>query len=106
MLITQIKAMREELQKEQKLTTRYRKLRDRYKTERQSLFEKVSPDVEMRDTQKNTLDGLRKRRDFLKRQAKNQDAPSFKILTSEQLSQFSLMELTDLELTLYKAIRA
>ncbi|WP_455139473.1 hypothetical protein [Candidatus Hodarchaeum mangrovi] len=85
--------MREELRKEQKLTTRFRKLRDRYKNERQSLFEKVSPDVEIRDSQKNTLDGLKKRRDFLKRQAKNQEGPLFKILTSEQLSQLSLMEL-------------
>lgn len=85
--------MREELRKEQKLTTRFRKLRDRYKTERQTLFEKVSPDVESQETQKSTLDGLKKRRDFLKRQAKSQDGPLFKILTNQQLSQLSLMEL-------------
>ncbi|MFX0171057.1 MAG: hypothetical protein ACFE9L_03985 [Candidatus Hodarchaeota archaeon] len=92
-LIRQIKEMREEYQNEQKLTTRFRKRRDRFKEERQALIEKTTPEIESRDSQKDTLNGLKKRRDFLKRQAQRSDGPVFKILTPAQLEQLTLVEL-------------
>ncbi|MHA2279190.1 MAG: hypothetical protein ACXAC2_25705, partial [Candidatus Kariarchaeaceae archaeon] len=59
-LIEQIKILREDLQKEQKLTTQFRKKRDRYKGERQLLLEKAIPDTEERDSQRETIEKLRK----------------------------------------------
>ncbi len=92
-LIEQIKTMRKDLQKEQKLATRFRKQRDRYKTERQALLEKSTPEIETRDSQKTTIDKLKKRRDFLRRQAQRTDGPVFKILTPNQLESLTLVEL-------------
>lgn len=92
-LVEQIKIMRKELQTEQKLATRFRKQRDKYKTERQALLEKTAPEIETRDSQKNTLDKLKKRRDFLRRQAQRTDGPVFKILTPNQLESLTLVEL-------------
>ncbi|MFX0051603.1 MAG: hypothetical protein ACFFAJ_11185 [Candidatus Hodarchaeota archaeon] len=92
-LISQIKKMREEYQNVQKLATRFRKRRDRFKEERQALIEKTTPEIESRESQKDLLDGLKKRRDFLKRQAQRSDGPVFKILTPAQLEQLTLVEL-------------
>lgn len=92
-LISQIKAMREEFHNEQKLATRFRKRRDRFKAERQALFEKAAPEIESRDSQKDMLNGLKKRRGFLRRQAQRSDGPVFKILTPTQLEQLTLVEL-------------
>ena len=92
-LIEHIKIMRKELQTEQKLATRFRKQRDKYKTERQALLAKTTPEIETRDSQKNTLDKLKKRRDFLRRQAQRTDGPVFKILTPNQLESLTLVEL-------------
>ncbi len=92
-MIDQIKIMRNELEIEQKLTTRFRKQRDRYKKERQSLLEKTAPEVESRDSQKTTLEKLKKRRDFLRRQAQRKDGPVFKIFTPSQLESLTIVEL-------------
>jgi uncharacterized coiled-coil DUF342 family protein len=92
-LIDQIKVLRKALQEEQKLTTRYRKERDRYKAERQSLLEKALPDTEGRESQKEMIDGLKKRRDFLRRQAQTTDSSSFKILSNDELQKLTLVEL-------------
>jgi uncharacterized coiled-coil DUF342 family protein len=92
-LVEQIKSMRKELQTEQKLATRFRKQRDKYKIERQALLEKTAPDIESRDSQKTTLEKLKKRRDFLRRQAQRTDGPVFKILTPNQLESLTLVEL-------------
>jgi uncharacterized coiled-coil DUF342 family protein len=92
-LIEQIKEMRKGLQNEQKLTTRFRKQRDKFKTERQSLLEKAAPEIESRDSQKNTLEKLKKRRDFLRRQAQRSDGPVFKILSPSQLEKLTVVEL-------------
>ncbi len=92
-LIAEIKVMRNELQTEQKLTTRFRKQRDKFKAERQSLFEKTTPEIESRDSQKDILEKLKKRRNFLRRQAKRADGPVFKILTPAQLDQLTSIEL-------------
>ena len=64
-LITEIKIMRKELQTEQKLTTRFRKQRDKFKVERQSLLEKTTPEIESRDSQKDLLEKLNKARNIL-----------------------------------------
>ncbi len=92
-LIEQIKEMRSELQKEQKLTNQYRKKRDKYKTERQALLEKAAPEIESRDSQKNTVEKLKKRRNFLRRQAQRSDGPAFKILSPTQLENLTIVEL-------------
>ena len=92
-LISEIKVMRKELQTEQKLTTRFRKQRDKYKAERQALLAKTAPEVESRDSQKNLLEMLKKRRAFLQRQAKRANGPVFKILTPSQLDQLTIVEL-------------
>ena len=92
-LIQEIKILRKNLQTEQKLTTRFRKQRDRFKTERQALLAKAAPEVETRDSQKGLLEMLKKRRDFLRRQAQRADGPIFKILTQPQLDQLTLVEL-------------
>ncbi|MFX1516007.1 MAG: hypothetical protein ACFFC6_06835 [Promethearchaeota archaeon] len=92
-LIEEIKIMRKNLQTEQKLTTRFRKQRDKFKAERQALLAKAAPEVETRDTQKDLLEILRKRRDFLRRQAQRADGPIFKILAQPQLEQLTLVEL-------------
>jgi uncharacterized coiled-coil DUF342 family protein len=92
-LIEQIKSMREELNTEQKLTTRYRKQRDRLKVERQALMEKTLPEVESRDSKKEIIEGLKKRRDFLKRQSRRTEGAPFKILSSSELEQLTLVEL-------------
>ena len=92
-LIDQIKTLRKNLQEEQKLTTRYRKQRERYKAERQSLLEKASPDTEGRESQKEMIEGLKKRRDFLRRQAQTKDSSRFKILSNEELEKLTLVEL-------------
>ena len=92
-LIDEIKKLRKELQNEQKLTTRFRKQRDKYKAERQALLAKAAPEVESQDSQKKLLETLKKRRAFLQRQAKRKDGPVFKILTPSQLDALSLVEL-------------
>ncbi len=92
-LIDQIKTMRKELDQEQKLTTRYRKQRDRYKAERQSLLQKTTPDVEGRDSKKDLLEGLKKRRDFLRRQAQRKEGAPFKLLTNIELEKLTIVEL-------------
>lgn len=91
--IDEIKVMRNALQTEQKLTTRFRKQRDKFKDERQALLAKAAPEIESRDSQKNLLEMLKKRRAFLRRQALRADGPVFKILTPAQLDQLSLVEL-------------
>ena len=91
--IDEIKVMRNALQTEQKLTTRFRKQRDKFKAERQALLAKAAPEIESRDSQKNLLEMLRKRRAFLRRQALRADGPVFKILTPAQLDQLTLVEL-------------
>jgi uncharacterized coiled-coil DUF342 family protein len=92
-LIDQIKTHRKKLQEEQKLTTRYRKQRERYKAERQTLLEKASPDTKGRESQKEMIDGLRKRRDFLRRQAQTKGTSRFKVLSNEELEKLTLVEL-------------
>ncbi|MCK4848438.1 MAG: hypothetical protein KAT16_05405 [Candidatus Heimdallarchaeota archaeon] len=92
-LIEQIKIIREDLQKEHKLTTQYRKKRDRYKSERQVLLEKAVPDTEGRESQKETIEKLRKRKDFLRRQSQRSTGTSFKILSNDQLERLTLVEL-------------
>ncbi len=92
-LIEEIKIMRKELQKEQKLTTRFRKQRDKFKAERQSLLAKAAPEIESRDSQKDLLEKLKKRRGFLRRQAQRAEGPVFKILTPTQLDQLTSVEL-------------
>ena len=92
-LIEQIKILREDLQKEQKLTTQFRKKRDRYKGERQILLEKAVPDTEERDSQKETIEKLRKRKEFLRRQSQRSTRASFKILTNEELEKLTIVEL-------------
>ncbi|MHA1444501.1 MAG: hypothetical protein ACTSR4_07105 [Candidatus Hodarchaeales archaeon] len=92
-LIEEIKIFRNDLQKEQKLTTQFRKKRDRYKSERQVLLEKATPDMEGRDSQKETIEKLRKRKDFLRRQAQRSAGTSFKILSDDQLGKLTLVEL-------------
>lgn len=92
-LIEQIKIIRQDLQKEQKLTTQYRKKRDRYKSERQILLEKATPDMEGRDSQKETIEKLRKRKDFLRRQSQRSTGTSFKILSDDQLEKLTIVEL-------------
>ncbi|MFX0014881.1 MAG: hypothetical protein ACFE98_09860 [Candidatus Hermodarchaeota archaeon] len=92
-LIEEIKIMRKELKNEQKLTTRFRKQRDKFKAERQALFEKTAPEIESRDSQKDLLEMLKKRRSFLRRQAQRTDGPIFRILSQAELDQLSLVEL-------------
>ena len=92
-LIDQIKAFRTDLDQEQKLTTRYRKQRDRFKAERQSLIQKVVPDVEGRDSKQEILEGLKKRRDFLRRQAQRKEKSPFKLLTNVELEKLTIVEL-------------
>ncbi len=92
-LIDEIKKLRKELQTEQKLTTRFRKQRDKFKAERQALLAKAAPEVESQDSQKNLLETLKKRRAFLQRQAQRKGGPVFKILTQSQLDALSLVEL-------------
>ena len=92
-LIEQIKIIRQNLQKEQKLTTQYRKKRDRYKSERQVLLEKATPDMEGRDSQKETIEKLRKRKDFLRRQSQRSAGTSFKILSDNELEKLTIVEL-------------
>ncbi len=92
-LIEQIKILRQDLQKEQKLTTQFRKKRDRYKSERQILLEKAIPDTEERDSQRETIEKLRKRKEFLRRQSKRSSGASFKILTNEELEKLTIVEL-------------
>jgi uncharacterized coiled-coil DUF342 family protein len=92
-LIEQIKIIRQDLQQEQKLTTQYRKKRDRYKNERQFLLEKAVPDTEDRDSQKETIEKLRKRKDFLRRQSQRSTRSSFKILTNAELEKLTIVEL-------------
>ncbi|MHA1975572.1 MAG: hypothetical protein ACW98I_01595 [Candidatus Hodarchaeales archaeon] len=92
-LIDQIKTFRKDLDQEQKLTTRFRKQRDRFKAERQSLIKKATPDVEGRDSKKEILEGLKKRRDFLKRQAQRKEKSPFKLLTSRELEKLTIVEL-------------
>ena len=92
-LIEQIKVIRQDLQKEQKLTTQFRKKRDRYKNERQILLEKAVPDTEGRESQKEAIEKLRKRKDFLRRQSQRSTATSFKILTNAQLEKMTIVEL-------------
>jgi uncharacterized coiled-coil DUF342 family protein len=92
-LIEQIKILRQDLQKEQKLTTQFRKKRDRYKGERQLLLEKAVPDTEERDSQRETIEKLRKRKEFLRRQSQRSTRASFKILTNEELEKLTLVEL-------------
>jgi uncharacterized coiled-coil DUF342 family protein len=92
-LIEEIKIFRNDLQKEQKLTTQFRKKRDRYKSERQILLEKATPDMEGRDSQKETIAKLRQRKDFLRRQAQRSAGTSFKILSDDQLGKLTLVEL-------------
>jgi uncharacterized coiled-coil DUF342 family protein len=92
-LIAQIKDFRKELETEQKLTTQFRKKRDRYKSERQSLIEKASPEIEGRDDKKEVIEKLKKRRDFLKRQAHRKEDSSFVILTESQLKKMTIVEL-------------
>lgn len=92
-LIEEIKIMRKDLQTEQKLTTRFRKQRDKFKAERQAIFTKAAPEIETRDSQKDLLEILKKRRDFLRRQAQRADGPIFKILKQPQLEQLTLVEL-------------
>ncbi|MHA2094317.1 MAG: hypothetical protein ACW98F_06805, partial [Candidatus Hodarchaeales archaeon] len=89
----QIKTFRKDLDQEQKLTTRFRKQRDRFKAERQSLIKKATPDVEGRDSKKEILEGLKKRRDFLKRQAQRKEKSPFKLLTSRELEKLTIVEL-------------
>ncbi|MFX1282668.1 MAG: hypothetical protein ACFFB5_03400 [Promethearchaeota archaeon] len=85
--------MRKELQTEHKLTTRFRKQRDKLKAERQALLAKAAPEIESRDSQKDILEKLKKRRSFLRRQAQRVDGPVFKILTQSQLEQLTIVEL-------------
>ncbi len=92
-LIDQIKDMRKEYTEEQKLTTRLRKQRDRFKAERQTLIEKTIPDVGDRDSQKEMIEGLKKRRDFLKRQAQRTEGAPFKILSNQELEKLTIVEL-------------
>jgi len=92
-LIDQIKLFRKELDQEQKLTTRFRKQRDRFKAERQSLIQKATPEVEGRESKKEILEGLKKRRDFLRRQAQREDGSKFKLLTNAELEKLTLVEL-------------
>ncbi|UCG02495.1 MAG: hypothetical protein JSW11_00590 [Candidatus Heimdallarchaeota archaeon] len=92
-LIEEIKVMRKNLQNEQKLTTRYRKQRDKFKAERQTLLTKTVPEIETREDSKDLLDMLKKRREFLRRQAQRANGPIFKILTQPQLEQLTLVEL-------------
>lgn len=92
-LIEEIKIMRKELQTEHKLTTRFRKQRDKLKAERQALLAKAAPEIESRDSQKDILEKLKKRRSFLRRQAQRVDGPVFKILTQSQLEQLTIVEL-------------
>ena len=92
-LISEIKDMRDKLREEQKLTTRFRKLRDRKKSERQGLLEKAAPEMHSRDSSRNTLEMLKKRRDFLRRESKRANGPVFKILSTEELEKLSLVEL-------------
>ncbi|MFX0122412.1 MAG: hypothetical protein ACFFAE_02160 [Candidatus Hodarchaeota archaeon] len=92
-LIEEIKIMRKNLQNEQKLTTRFRKQRDKFKAERQALLAKAAPEIETRESSKDLLEMLKKRRDFLRRQAQRADGPIFKILSQTQLEQLTLVEL-------------
>ncbi|MHA2154266.1 MAG: hypothetical protein ACXABU_02925 [Candidatus Hodarchaeales archaeon] len=92
-LIDQIKVFRKDLDQEQKMTTRFRKQRDRYKTERQSLIQKATPEVEGRESKKEMLESLKKRRDFLRRQAQRQEGSKFKLLTNAELEKLTLVEL-------------
>ena len=92
-LIDQIKDMRKEYTEEQKLTTRLRKQRDRFKAERQTLIEKTIPDGEDRDSKKETIEKLKKRRDFLKRQTQRTERAPFKILSNRELEILTIVEL-------------
>ncbi|MHA1993142.1 MAG: hypothetical protein ACW97Z_01210 [Candidatus Hodarchaeales archaeon] len=92
-LIDQIKVFRKDLDQEQKMTTRFRKQRDRYKAERQSLIQKATPEVEGRESKKEMLESLKKRRDFLRRQAQRQEGSKFKLLTNAELEKLTLVEL-------------
>ena len=92
-LIEQIKVIRHDLQQEQKLTTQYRKKRDRYQNERQTLLEKATPDTEGRDSQRETIEKLRKRKDFLRRQSQKSTGTKFRILSNAELERLSLVEL-------------
>ncbi|MHA1205994.1 MAG: hypothetical protein ACTSSO_00320, partial [Candidatus Hodarchaeales archaeon] len=59
----------------------------------QVLLEKATPDMEGRDSQKETIEKLRKRKDFLRRQAQRSAGTSFKILSDDQLGKLTLVEL-------------
>lgn len=85
--------MRNELDQEQRLTTRFRKLRDKYKVERQGLLAKATPDVESRDSQRDVVESLKKRRDFLRRQAQREDGQVFTLLSDAQMERLTLVEL-------------
>ncbi|MHA2226328.1 MAG: hypothetical protein ACXAC8_14055 [Candidatus Hodarchaeales archaeon] len=90
--VHQIIAMRKELQTEQKLTTNFRKQRDRYKAERQTLLTKVTPDLETRESRQEYLEKLEKRKNFLKRQAQRSEGPIFKILSQPELESLTMVE--------------
>ncbi|NHJ01032.1 MAG: hypothetical protein EAX86_02770 [Candidatus Heimdallarchaeota archaeon] len=92
-LIAEIKIMRDSLREQQKLTTHFRKLRDRKKLERQGLLEKTAPEMQSQDHSRNTLEMLKKRRDFLRREAKRTEGPVFKILSSDELEKLTIVEL-------------
>ncbi len=92
-LIGQIKTLRKELDQEQKLTTRFRKQRDRFKGERQALILKATPEVDGRDSKKEVLEGLKKRRDFLRRQAQRSEGSPFKLLSNADLEKLTIVEL-------------
>lgn len=85
--------MRKELNQEQRSATRFRKVRDKYKTERQTLMAKATPEVESRDSQKAVVESLRKRRDFLRRQAHRDSGQIFGLLKDSQLERLTLVEL-------------
>jgi uncharacterized coiled-coil DUF342 family protein len=92
-LIEEIKALRKKLSEEQRLTTRYRKQRDRYKSDRKELLKKAAPEIDSQESKKDVLEKLSKRRDFLKRQAQRTDGPVFKILSQSELERLTLVEL-------------
>jgi uncharacterized coiled-coil DUF342 family protein len=93
LIIEHLRSIRKELNQEQRLTTRFRKQRDKYKTERQGLMAKATPEVESRDSQKAVVEGLRKRRDFLRRQAQRDSGQVFTLLSKTQLENLTLVEL-------------
>ncbi|MFW9854201.1 MAG: hypothetical protein ACFFFG_04045 [Candidatus Thorarchaeota archaeon] len=92
-IIEQLRSMRNELNQEQRSATRFRKVRDKYKTERQTLLAKATPEVESRDSQRTVVESLRKRRDFLRRQAQPDSGQVFSLLSDSQLERLTLVEL-------------